>query len=115
MAAKKEEITISGTGFLEDSTVVLKGKKYTPSVNQAGTQLLVTIPSRGLSIGPYAITVSNRPGMETTLKKRWEFTKKQTKRPDTFIRVKTPDPLLKLIIFYYTGYRQPQQATESCF
>lgn len=66
---RKVEITINGTGFLESSVVVFTGKQYMPSVNQAGTQLLVTIPARNLSIGSYAITVSNGPGLETTLKK----------------------------------------------
>jgi len=63
------ELTVNGTGFLARSVIVFAGNKYSPSVNQAGTRLVVTIPTRDLGIGPYAVTVSNGPGMETTFKK----------------------------------------------
>ena len=66
-------ITISGTGFHAGSTIIFEGSIYSPSVNQAGTQLKVTIPTRTLSIGPYAITVSNESGMEATLKRALEI------------------------------------------
>ena len=66
-------ITISGTGFHTDTVIKFAGSTYSPSVNQAGTQLKVTIPTRNLSIGPYAITISNGPGMETTLKRAVEI------------------------------------------
>ena len=62
-------VTISGTGFAADSVVVFAGKTYQPSVNQAGTRLDVTLATRKLSMGTYAITVSNGSGPEQTLKK----------------------------------------------
>jgi len=62
-------ITVSGAGFGAESVIIFAGSRYLPSVNQAGTRLDVTIPMRNLSIGPYAITISNGPGMETTRKK----------------------------------------------
>ena len=65
-------IRVSGTGFHEDSVILFNGKTYTPAVNQAGTQLEVTIPTRDLSIGAYIITVSNGPGMEATVKRGLE-------------------------------------------
>ncbi|NOR23042.1 MAG: hypothetical protein GQ542_01380 [Desulforhopalus sp.] len=67
------EITVSGTGFHADSIIIFEGTKYTPWVNQAGTQLKVTIPTGNLSIGPYRITVSNGSGMETTVKRALEI------------------------------------------
>ena len=66
-------ITISGTGFHTETVIKFAGVTYSPSVNQAGTELRVTFPTRNLGIGPYAITVSNGPGMETTLKKALEI------------------------------------------
>jgi cysteine-rich repeat protein len=71
--AREMAITVIGTGFHTDSVIIFNGTKYSPSVNSAGTQLKVTIPTRSLSIGPYAITVSNGPGMETTLKRALEI------------------------------------------
>ena len=65
-------IKVSGTGFHADSTIIFNGTRYSPSVNQVGTQITVTIPTRELNIGRYAITVSNGTGMETTLKKALE-------------------------------------------
>ena len=66
-------ITISGSGFHSGSVIIFQGTTYTPSVNQAGTQLKVTIPTGNLSIGPYRITVSNGPGLETTKKRALEI------------------------------------------
>ena len=66
-------ITVNGTGFHADSVIIFEGTSYTPQVNQAGTQLKVTIPIGDLSIGPYRITVSNGPGMETTVKRALEI------------------------------------------
>ncbi len=71
--AKETKITISGAGFGAESVIIFAGKKYSPSVNQAGTRLDVTIPTRDLSMGRYAITVSNGPGLETTRKKALEI------------------------------------------
>ena len=70
---REVEITVSGTGFLAGSVIVVAGKKYSPSVSQAGTRLVVTISTRNLSIGPYAVTVSNGPGVENTLRKALEI------------------------------------------
>jgi cysteine-rich repeat protein len=66
-------ITVSGTGFHTDTVIIFEGKTYTPRVNQAGTQLKVTIPTGDLSIGPYLIKVSNGPGMEAALKRALEI------------------------------------------
>jgi hypothetical protein len=66
-------ITVNGTGFHADSVIIFEGTTYTPRVNQAGTQLKVTIPTGDLSFGPYRITVSNGPGMETTKKRALEI------------------------------------------
>ncbi len=66
-------ITISGSGFYTGSVIIFQGTTYMPSVNQAGTQLKVTIPTGNLSIGPYRITVSNGPGLETTEKRALEI------------------------------------------
>lgn len=66
-------ITVTGTGFHDDSVIIFEGTTYTPRVNQAGTELKATIPTRNLSIGPYVITISNGPGMETTKKRALEI------------------------------------------
>jgi len=66
-------IKISGSGFHAGSTILFNGTRYSPSVNQSGTQITVTLPTRELPIGRYAITVSNGTGMETTLKKALEI------------------------------------------
>ena len=66
-------ITISGSGFHAGSVIIFQGTTYTPSVNQAGTQLKVTIPTGNLSIGPYRITVSNGPGLETNKRRALEI------------------------------------------
>jgi len=66
-------IKVSGSGFHTGSTILFNGTRYSPSVNQSGTQITVTIPTRELPIGRYAITVSNGTGMETTLKKALEI------------------------------------------
>ncbi|NOR20069.1 MAG: hypothetical protein GQ538_08295 [Xanthomonadales bacterium] len=71
--ARELAITVSGSGFHADSVIIFNGSKYSPSVNQTGTQLKVTIPTRTLNIGAYAITVSNGPGMETTRKRALEI------------------------------------------
>jgi len=62
-------VTISGTGFDADSVIVFAGKTYQPSVNPAGTRLDVTLATRNLSMGTYAITVSSGSGLQDTLKK----------------------------------------------
>jgi len=71
----KSEVTftVSGAGFSAESVIIFAGSRYSPSVNQAGTRLEVTIATRNLSIGRYPITVSNGSGMESTWKKRLEI------------------------------------------
>jgi cysteine-rich repeat protein len=68
--SREVTITISGTGFTNGTTVLFKGESYTPSsVNQAGTELNVTLATRQLTIGRHAVTVLNGSGMEVTNKK----------------------------------------------
>jgi hypothetical protein len=52
--------------------VKFQDSAYSPSVNPSGTELRVTIATRNLPIGRYAITVSNGPGLETTLRRALE-------------------------------------------
>ena len=66
-------ITIIGTGFNPESIIVFEEKKYAPSVNQAGTRLSATIATRNLSLGSYAVNVSNGAGNDDTLKKALVF------------------------------------------
>jgi len=66
---REVEITIFGMGFTSESSVQFNGVTYKPTVNQAGTELKVTLATRQLPIGQYAIKVSNGPGLETTMKK----------------------------------------------
>jgi cysteine-rich repeat protein len=67
--SREVTITISGTGFTSETAVLFNGTSYTPAVNQAGTELKVTLATRELEIGRHAITVSNGSGMEITKKK----------------------------------------------
>jgi len=67
--SREVKVTISGTGFNSETTVLFDGTSYTPSVNQAGTELRVTLATRDLAMGRHAITVSNGSGMEVTKKK----------------------------------------------
>jgi cysteine-rich repeat protein len=67
--ASEVAITVIGTGFHEESVIIFEGSSYTPVVNQAGTRLDITIETANLSIGSYAIKVSNGPGLENTLKR----------------------------------------------
>jgi cysteine-rich repeat protein len=62
-------ITVIGTGFNEESVIIFEGSTYKPVVNQAGTRLDITIVTANLNIGSYAIKVSNRSGLENTLKR----------------------------------------------
>ena len=73
LGTRELTIKVNGTGFHISSVIIFNGERYSTSVNQAGTQLSATIPTRSLSIGPYAITVSNGPGMEGTLKRALEI------------------------------------------
>jgi cysteine-rich repeat protein len=67
--SREVTVTISGTGFSSETAVLFNGTSYTPTVNQAGTELKVTLATRELEIGRHAITISNGPGMEITKKK----------------------------------------------
>ena len=49
--------------------VLFEGSTYQPTVNPAGTELEVTLSTRRLALGNYAIKVSNGPGEVLTRKK----------------------------------------------
>ena len=70
--ARETSIAIIGAGFTDESVVKFQDSAYSPSVNPSGTELRVTIATRDLPIGRYAITVSNGPGLETTLRRALE-------------------------------------------
>jgi hypothetical protein len=70
--ARETTITITGSGFNTDSVVKFQGTSYTPSVNPAGNELLVTIATRDLPMGFYSISVSNGPDLETTRRRALE-------------------------------------------
>jgi hypothetical protein len=65
-------ITVTGTGFHAGTVIMFEGKTYSPRLNQAGTQLVVNIPARDLSIGPYPIMVSNGSGATATQRRAFE-------------------------------------------
>jgi cysteine-rich repeat protein len=67
--SREVTVTISGSGFTSETAVLFNGTSYTPAVNQAGTELKVTLATRQLAIGRHAITVSNGPELEITDKK----------------------------------------------
>lgn len=64
--AREATITIFGSGFNGNSVVIFQGATYTPSVNATGTELRVTIETRNLAMGKYALTVSNGADLATT-------------------------------------------------
>jgi cysteine-rich repeat protein len=70
--SREVKIAITGNGFNKNTTIVFSGQVIKPSVNPAGTELRVTLPTRDLAMGYHAITVSNGPGMETTVKRGLE-------------------------------------------
>jgi hypothetical protein len=63
------EVVISGTGFSQQTVVRFQGQELAGKVNESGTSLTVRLPTRELPIGSYAVTVSNGPGLEHTLKR----------------------------------------------
>jgi cysteine-rich repeat protein len=67
--SREVTVAIIGIGFTSETTVLFNGTSYKPSVNQAGTELKVTLATRQLAIGRHAVTVSNGDGMEITEKK----------------------------------------------
>ena len=70
--SRETSIAIIGAGFTAGSVVKFQDSAYSPSVNPSGTELRVTIPTRDLPIGRYAITVSNGHGLETTQRRALE-------------------------------------------
>ena len=62
-------ITILGSGFDAQSVIEFAGKTYTPEVNPEGTRANVTLATRNLTLGSYAVTVSNPSGEKKTLKR----------------------------------------------
>jgi hypothetical protein len=70
--ARETTIRIIGSGFTADSVVTFQGAAYTPTVNTAGTELRVTIETRDLPMGRYAITISNADGTATTKRRALE-------------------------------------------
>lgn len=62
-------ITILGSGFDAQSVIEFAGKTYIPEVNPEGTRANVTLTTRNLTLGSYAVTVSNPSGEKKTLKK----------------------------------------------
>lgn len=62
-------IAVTGTGFNETSVIIFEGSHYKPVVDATGTRLEITIATEDLSIGPYALKISNGPGQEITRKR----------------------------------------------
>jgi len=62
-------ITVLGSGFRAGALIEFAGATYEPTVNAQGTRAEVTLATRSLTLGAYAITVSNPSGERTTLKK----------------------------------------------
>jgi hypothetical protein len=66
------EIEIEGTGFNRQTVVRFQGREFPCMVNESGTRLTVSLPTRDLPIGSYALTVSNGTNLEHTLKRALE-------------------------------------------
>jgi cysteine-rich repeat protein len=66
---RETALTITGSGFTADTTVIFEGASYPAIVNSFGTEIRVTIPTANLTMGRYALRVSNGPGAETVVKK----------------------------------------------
>lgn len=62
-------ITVIGAGFAPGSVVLFNGSTYEPAVDPSGTRLTVTLPTRDLPLGRYAVTVSDGAGQQDTLKR----------------------------------------------
>lgn len=63
------DVVITGSGFTSESSVVFNGQRHDATVNNAGTELRVTLNTRGLAIGQYPIKVVNGSGSEASLKR----------------------------------------------
>ena len=59
--AREVTLTIHGAGFHRGTVVLFNGSTYTPSVNPAGSELKVTLPTSRLAMGRYPVKVSNGP------------------------------------------------------
>lgn len=66
---REVRVVIIGSGFGSATRVKFQGETYEPSVNSAGTELTVSLRTSGLPIGRYPLTVTNGPGLETTVRK----------------------------------------------
>lgn len=66
---REATLTVVGSGFGPDSRILFEGSTYEPSVDPSGTRLTVTLPTRRLTIGNYAITVTDSAGGKSTLRK----------------------------------------------
>lgn len=62
-------IAVIGAGFTPESVVLFSGSTYEPVVDPSGTRLTVTLPTRDLPLGNYAVTVSDGAGQQDTLKR----------------------------------------------
>lgn len=62
-------VTITGSGFDAATVVRFNGSDHAPRVDTSGTQLEVTLPTQGLSIGPYPVTVVTGSGQQATVKR----------------------------------------------
>lgn len=62
-------VTVMGSGFNESSVIIFEGKNYDATVNSEGTRLTFKPVISGLSIGSYALTVSNGSGLKVTRKR----------------------------------------------
>jgi cysteine-rich repeat protein len=62
-------ITVTGSGFTPGSVVLFNGSTYEPAVEPSGTRLTVTLPTRDLPLGNYAVTVSDGTGQKHTVKR----------------------------------------------
>jgi hypothetical protein len=66
---RETEVTVIGAGFTSESRVLFEGSSYEPSVDPSGARLTVTLPTRELPIGRYAVTVINASGERQTFKR----------------------------------------------
>jgi cysteine-rich repeat protein len=63
------DITILGEGFHAGAVIEFAGTAYTPVVNPKGNRAEVTLTTRKLTLGAYALTISNPSGEKAILNK----------------------------------------------
>jgi len=63
------DIAVLGNGFQAGSVIEFAGQAYAARVSPDGTRAEVTLTTRRLTLGAYALTVSNPSGEKATLKK----------------------------------------------